>query len=231
MCVVRADREGDHVRLIPTGQFDLAHAVTAARAIANVETALIGCRAVDLDLADVDDIDGTGAVQLARLLDRVEASGPRTRVLDERNPKAARLIALYRERRTAAPPVKPSTGTRFCRVSDPWLLRCPRTLTSGLDFIGHNALAVPRAVAAPRSVDWRSLPHLVQQIGADGLAVTSAANLLVGLIIGFLGVSQLGRFGATSYRAGARRRRTLPRAGSAGHGDCRRRAIGRGPRV
>jgi phospholipid/cholesterol/gamma-HCH transport system permease protein len=29
--------------------------------------------------------------------------------------------------------------------------------------------------------------------------VTSAANLLVGLIIGFIGVSQLGRFGATSY--------------------------------
>jgi phospholipid/cholesterol/gamma-HCH transport system permease protein len=29
--------------------------------------------------------------------------------------------------------------------------------------------------------------------------VTSAANLLVGLIIGFIGVSQLGRFGAISY--------------------------------
>jgi phospholipid/cholesterol/gamma-HCH transport system permease protein len=40
---------------------------------------------------------------------------------------------------------------------------------------------------------------LVQQIGADGLPVASAANLLVGLIIGFLGVSQLGRFGVTVY--------------------------------
>ena len=56
-----------------------------------------------------------------------------------------------------------------------------------------------QAVAAPRSVDWRSLPQLLQQIGADGLPVTGAANLLVGLIIGFLGVSQLGRFGATVY--------------------------------
>jgi phospholipid/cholesterol/gamma-HCH transport system permease protein len=51
----------------------------------------------------------------------------------------------------------------------------------------------------PRSVDWRSLPALVQSIGADGLPVAAAANLLVGLIIGFLGVSQLGRFGATSF--------------------------------
>jgi phospholipid/cholesterol/gamma-HCH transport system permease protein len=48
-------------------------------------------------------------------------------------------------------------------------------------------------------VDWRSLPRLVQAIGADGMLVTSAANLVVGLIIGFLGVSQLGRFGATVF--------------------------------
>jgi phospholipid/cholesterol/gamma-HCH transport system permease protein len=39
----------------------------------------------------------------------------------------------------------------------------------------------------------------MQAIGADALPVTSAANLLVGLIIGFLGVSQLGRFGAVVY--------------------------------
>jgi phospholipid/cholesterol/gamma-HCH transport system permease protein len=51
----------------------------------------------------------------------------------------------------------------------------------------------------PRSVDWSSLPRLMQAIGADALPVTSAANLLVGLIIGFLGVSQLGRFGAVVY--------------------------------
>ena len=50
----------------------------------------------------------------------------------------------------------------------------------------------------PSSVDWRSLPRLIQEIGADALPVTSAANLLVGLIIGFLGVSQLERFGAVA---------------------------------
>ena len=39
----------------------------------------------------------------------------------------------------------------------------------------------------------------MQAIGAGALRVTSAANLLVGVIIGFLGVSQLGRFGAVVY--------------------------------
>ena len=39
----------------------------------------------------------------------------------------------------------------------------------------------------------------MQEIGAQALLVTSAANLLVGVIVGFLGVSQLGRFGAVAY--------------------------------
>ena len=58
---------------------------------------------------------------------------------------------------------------------------------------------MPKAAVTPRSVDWRSLPRLLQEIGADGLVVTGAANLLVGLIIGLLGVSQLARFGAVAY--------------------------------
>src|SRR4030095_934227 len=52
---------------------------------------------------------------------------------------------------------------------------------------------------SPPSVNGGSLPMLIQSIGADAWLVTSAANLLVGLIIGFIGISQLGRFGAISY--------------------------------
>ena len=75
----------------------------------------------------------------------------------------------------------------------------PTKATDALDFTGRFAAALPKTVAAPGSVDWRSLPRLIQEIGADALLVTSAANLLVGIIIGFLGVSQLGRFGAIVY--------------------------------
>ncbi len=75
----------------------------------------------------------------------------------------------------------------------------PTKATDALDFTGRFAAALPKAVATPGSVDWHSLPRLIQEIGADALPVTSAANLLVGIIIGFLGVSQLGRFGATVY--------------------------------
>lgn len=89
--VVRADREDDRVRLVPAGSFDLAHATTAAHEIANAEKGLNGCRAIELDLSDVGHIDGTGAVLLARFLDRLAAAGRTIHVAEERNREASNL--------------------------------------------------------------------------------------------------------------------------------------------
>jgi phospholipid/cholesterol/gamma-HCH transport system permease protein len=75
----------------------------------------------------------------------------------------------------------------------------PGEANEALDFTGRCASAVPKVAATPGSVDWRSLPRLIQEIGAGGLLVTGAANLLIGAIFGFLGTSQLGPLGAINY--------------------------------
>ena len=188
------------LRLVPAGSFDLAHAAEVVRAVEQAErgpgspavTSNSTCRRSSASTA-------SGAVLLARLIDRLEARGLRTRLVEDHNPHAARLITLYRERRTEAlPAAEPQDGpARPSRGGRP--PRLPAVVTGALDFIGHAAAALPKAIVSPRSVDWASLPRLMQAIGADALPVTSAANLLIGLIIGFLGVSQLGRFGAVVY--------------------------------
>jgi phospholipid/cholesterol/gamma-HCH transport system permease protein len=78
---------------IPTGPFDLAHATTAARAVDDAAALLAGCGSVDVDLAQLDRIDGAGAVLLARLLDRLDADGRHATVIEGSNREAARLIA------------------------------------------------------------------------------------------------------------------------------------------
>ena len=198
---IRADREGDHARLVPTGPFDLAHAVAAARAVEVAGAHVSGCVSVDVDLAQLDRIDGAGAVLLARLCDRLDADGRHARVIEGPNREAARLIARYRDCRG-------DLAARQTRVMSP-LTRIgalaadvPDKANEALDFTGRCAAALPEAAATPSSVDWPSLPRLIQEIGADALLVTSAANLLVGIIIGFLGVSQLGPFGALAYVPG-----------------------------
>jgi phospholipid/cholesterol/gamma-HCH transport system permease protein len=191
---IRTDREGNHARLVATGPFDLAHATMAARAVENAEALLAGCGSVDVNLAQLERIDGAGAVLLARLLDRLDAGGRHARVIEGPNGEAARLIASYRERRAGLPERPTRVMNPLTRIGT-LAAEVPSKANEAFDFIGRCAVAFPKAAATPRSVDWRSLPRLIQEIGADGLLVTSAANLLIGAIIGFLGVSQLEGFG------------------------------------
>lgn len=195
---VHAQGEGGRGRVTPAGAFDLAHAPAVARALNEAEPRLEGCRTVDVDLGQIGRLDGTGAALIARFLDQLAASGCAPRLAEDNNPEAARLIALYRSTRTSQPAAHARPAGLLARIGEIGA-QVAGTVNAALDFTGRCAVAVPRAAASPHSVDWRSIPRLIQDIGADGLAVTSAANLLIGLIIGFLGVSQLGRFGAISY--------------------------------
>lgn len=195
---VRVDREGDHASLVPAGPFDLAHTTAVARAVEGTVARLSGCVSVDIDLAQLDRIDGAGAVLLARFLDQLDAGGRQASVVEGHNPEAARLIKLYRERRANRPVPQTHPMSPLARIGE-LVARLPDRANEAFDFSGRCAVALPKTAASPGSVDWRSLPRLMQEIGADALPVTGAANLLVGIIIGFLGVSQLGRFGAVAY--------------------------------
>lgn len=194
---IRVDRDGLHARIHPSGPFDQVNAMAVVRAVETAETSLQGCQLIDVDLSELVCIDGAGAFLLARLLDRLAAAGPRMRVVEGANPRAERLIGLYQGRRTHRLAQAPAAST-LARIGEA-AAGLPFVAGRALDFIGRCAAALPKALLAPGSVDWRSLPKLFDQIGADAMVVTSAANLLVGLIIGFLGVSQLSRFGTTVY--------------------------------
>src|SRR6478752_6375286 len=113
---VRTDREGDRARIVLTGPFDLAHAPAVAEGVESAEACLGGCRSVDVDLSQLDRIDGAGAVLLARLLDRLEADGRQTSIVQGDNDEAARLIALYRERRAVLPAPQTRTTNPLTRI-------------------------------------------------------------------------------------------------------------------
>jgi phospholipid/cholesterol/gamma-HCH transport system permease protein len=172
--------------------------MAAERAVESAEASLRGCPSIDIDLVGLDRIDGAGAVLLSRLLDRLEADGRHARVIEGSNGEAAQLISLYRGRQAELPAPRRRAMSPLTRIGA-LAAELPGQANEALDFTGRCAVALPKASATPNSVDWPSLPGLIQEIGAGGLPVASAANLLVGIIVGFIGVSQLGRFGAISY--------------------------------
>ena len=106
---VRTDREGDRASIVLTGPFDLAHAPAVAEGVESAEACLGGCRSVDVDLSQLDHIDGAGAVLLARLLDRLDADKCGTRIVGSQStiwksfttsscrntPETAQWVLLY----------------------------------------------------------------------------------------------------------------------------------------
>jgi len=195
---IRIERHTNNGRVSPVGAFDLLHAGAVERAVEDAEPRLDGCESIDIDLAHLERIDGSGAALLARFFDRLDAAGRHPRLVEAGNPEAERLIAVYRRSRADRMPAATPRSGLLARIGQT-AAEFPATVNSALDFMGRCVIAVPRAIAMPRSVDWRSLPKLLQEIGADALPVACAANLAVGVIIGFIGVSQLGRFGAVAY--------------------------------
>src|SRR6516225_4899613 len=147
---IRADREGNHARLVPIGSFDLAHAMAVARAVEDSEASLSGCVSVDVDLAQLDRIDGAGAVLLARLFDRLDADGHHARVIEGANGQAARLIARYRERRGDLPGRQTRVVSPLTRIGE-LAADVPSKATEALDFTGRCASALPKAAATPSS--------------------------------------------------------------------------------
>ena len=163
---VRVDRELNHAAVVLSGPFDIAHSTEVVRAVQRAEAHLDGCHSAEVSLARVNRIDGTGAVLVALLLEHLARSGCRTEVNTRDNPKGARLLSLYHRLKTDQPSLPPRTMHPFARLGAT-AAEIPAKANDAFDFTGHCAAALPKAVAVPSSVDWRSIPRLMQEIGAD----------------------------------------------------------------
>src|SRR6187455_1633559 len=130
---IKVEADGERTRLVPAGTFDLAHAGAVVRAVEQAERDLVASGDVDLHLSALERIDGSGAVLLARLVDRLEARGLRTHLIEDRNPHAARLITLYRKRRAEARPQPARTMGTLAHLGSV-AAAVPGMVTAALDF-------------------------------------------------------------------------------------------------
>ncbi len=227
---IRAEADGERTRLVPAGTFDLAHAGAVVRAVEQAERDLIASGDVDFHLFALERIDGSGAVLLARLMNRLEARGLRTRLIDDQNHHAFRLIALYRERPAGAQPQPTRTiePARSARVRG----RCDAKQ-------GDRRAGLPRSGRRSGSAGLR-----VPSLGRLVIVATADAGDLRGRLAGHVRrepahrahrriprrlAARTVRGGGVRSRAG--RHRTISRARATGHRPRRGGPLGRGPGV
>lgn len=66
-------------------------------------------------------------------------------------------------------------------------------------FTGDIAFAVRKFARRPRQLNWRSVLYYADTCGSDAVPIISLLGLLVGVILAFQGIVQLGRYGVEGY--------------------------------
>jgi phospholipid/cholesterol/gamma-HCH transport system permease protein len=154
---------------------------------------------LDLDVSDVDGLDGGATALLLELRAEAASAGSAAEIVGATG-RVRSMLELY-----GAHPKRPSLQAPPQRIGI--LDQIGReTLelvneSNPLDFLGDTVLAGAQAVRAPRRVNWADVPRLMERAGADGIPIVLMINFLVGLVTGFQAALQLKQFGANIFVA------------------------------
>ena len=153
---------------------------------------------IRLDLGGIEVVDGAG---IAVLLDAVEQLAETGRSVELANVDASvqRVLDLYEQRLLGEAPVRESPPRGIFHKIGLSTVQAGMGIRGSFDFLGRCAAALPGLMTRPRTVPWRDLPLLLQRVGGGGLSIVILTNLLIGMIVAFVGVLQLQRFGAQRF--------------------------------
>jgi len=115
-------------------------------------------------------------------------------------PGAQKLLILALKVNENASIDKAEDGSFFTRVADKVLKRLDGML-SLVNFLGEIAIAFSRLITGRVYFRWDEFMVILQRCGADALLLVSLISVLVGIILAFIGATQLELFGAQIYIA------------------------------
>jgi phospholipid/cholesterol/gamma-HCH transport system permease protein len=70
-----------------------------------------------------------------------------------------------------------------------------------VSFLGESVLAVLKLLRGQAQFRWRDMIEVMQACGPQALGIVALINFLIGLILAFVGATELARFGAAIYTA------------------------------
>ena len=153
---------------------------------------------VTFDLSGLRTLDGAAAAVLQALCGRVRVAGGTSRYVGSRA-EIERVLSLYGCPTAASAPKEAPRGEGLLEHLGRATFDFFRELRETLSFIGELFVYLGRAIRAPRSVNWRDVPILMERAGANGMPIVLIVNFLVGAIMALQAAPQLERFGANIF--------------------------------
>jgi phospholipid/cholesterol/gamma-HCH transport system permease protein len=177
---------------------DRAHLPEAAA----VETELSGggVKALEFDAQDLGRWDSALMVRILAIYDRC-AKGKIEFRSQNLPPGLVKLIAL-----SQAVPEKADAARKV--VPPSWLQRVGESGVAAwsgsqamLSFLGESVVSLLRLGRGQAQFRYRDLVEVMEACGPRALGIVALINFLIGLILAFVGATELARFGASIYTA------------------------------
>ncbi|MEO0478609.1 MAG: ABC transporter permease [Planctomycetota bacterium] len=185
---------GSQVRLV--GRLHLQDGPQAWRKLQEIQRDVASLR--ELDLTDLESLDGAGAAALLAMQTRADRIGPGFTLVGA-NPKVERLLSLYRQGAGAgALQDQPLCKPLFVQIGESAWEQLS-SLRDLLASIGGFTAGTLRAIRDPRSIHTADIPRLIERAGADALPIILVIDGLVGMIISVTAADQLQRFGGNVF--------------------------------
>ena len=199
----RLDRDGSRLRLTAGGPWTVYHAAAVDADLRALDPH--GARSVEIDAADVEALDTTGAWMLLRTRAQLAAAG--VAVAAFRIPdKYAPLLQVIE---TDQPP--PPTAIEARDTLTAWLERIGRASHTVLiqsvgilGYVGRITIEWFKTVTRPqRHFRFTATMHQIEEVGINALPIVGLLMFLIGIVLAYQGADQLKRFGFEIFTVNA----------------------------
>jgi phospholipid/cholesterol/gamma-HCH transport system permease protein len=195
---VRATRDGDTLVVTLGGRVVLTHIEAVIAALGAVD--VHGAGALAIDLAAVDALDSAGAWVIYRFMRPLKAAGA---AVELRNATDAQRALLARMEPGA------ERGTLTREMVSPLRALIERVGSGTLDaagearrlvsFFGLTTVTLLRGLLQPHRLRLVAFLSHIERTGLDAMPIVGLLSFLIGVVVAYVGASQLRVFGAELY--------------------------------
>ena len=191
---------GDVLELRPSGSWTAANAPTLERLSDDVVPQIDRARRVNVDMAEVRELDTLGAWLLERMSRRAASAGHRVDLLGFAENYVG-LIEEVREVNRRAPALVPSRNSFISKLEHigRGTIGASEDITAFLQMLGALCFAIFGVLRRPRSLRLTSLTYQLYRVGCQAIPIVALITFLIGAIIAQQGIFHFRKFGADSY--------------------------------
>ena len=113
----------------------------------------------------------------------------------------AKLITLSQTAPETKDAARKETQSSFLERVGNWGLGWRTSSAAMLSFIGENVIAFLKLLRGRAQFRWSDTWLVMQQSGPEALGIVALINFLIGMILAFVGATELANFGAAIYTA------------------------------